>query len=170
LATDSFVPAGNVWYTAIGAQRDLRVAVQMPRVPVDVLARAPGVGREFVAAEVGRQLLDYTGIHVRILAGLSRRKTIPNPVPRVDGSRANSGRGATHEGGRREIDELSSSCADILKHKDALWTFVDEDGVEHEQPRRARTASNAAGLLELRARDLEHARRDPHHGREGTHS
>jgi transposase len=28
------------------------------------------------------------------------------------------------------IDRLSGSCADILAHKNALWTFVDHDGVE----------------------------------------
>ena len=28
------------------------------------------------------------------------------------------------------IDRLSGSCADILAHKAALWTFVDHDGVE----------------------------------------
>jgi transposase len=28
------------------------------------------------------------------------------------------------------IDRLSGSCADILAHKLALWTFVDHDGVE----------------------------------------
>ena len=28
------------------------------------------------------------------------------------------------------IDKLSGSCADILGHQEALWTFVDRDGVE----------------------------------------
>lgn len=28
------------------------------------------------------------------------------------------------------IERLSGSCADILEHRDALWTFVEQDGVE----------------------------------------
>jgi transposase len=40
------------------------------------------------------------------------------------------------------IQRLSGSCADILKHRDALWTFVDHDGVE---------PTNNHAELELRA-------------------
>src|SRR5690606_40011457 len=30
----------------------------------------------------------------------------------------------------RDIESLSGSCADILAHKEALWTFVERDDVE----------------------------------------
>ena len=31
---------------------------------------------------------------------------------------------------RANIERMSGSCADILEHRDALWTFVNQDGVE----------------------------------------
>ena len=40
-----------------------------------------------------------------------------------------------------DIERLSGSCADILAHRDALWTFVQRDGVE---------PTNNHGELELR--------------------
>jgi transposase len=33
-------------------------------------------------------------------------------------------------GEKADIERLSGSCADILAHRDALWTFVTHDGVE----------------------------------------
>jgi len=33
-------------------------------------------------------------------------------------------------GAQADINEVSGSCADILAHRDALWTFVSHDGVE----------------------------------------
>jgi transposase len=31
---------------------------------------------------------------------------------------------------KAEIDEVSGSCQDMLAHREALWTFVEQDGVE----------------------------------------
>ena len=44
-------------------------------------------------------------------------------------------------GAKADIDRLSGSCADILMHRDALWTFVTHEGVE---------PTNNHGELELR--------------------
>lgn len=44
-------------------------------------------------------------------------------------------------GAAAEIERLSGSCADILAHRDALWTFVTHEGVE---------PTNNHGELELR--------------------
>jgi transposase len=37
---------------------------------------------------------------------------------------------ALQRGAAAGIDRLSGSCADILAHRDALWTFIERDGVE----------------------------------------
>jgi transposase len=44
-------------------------------------------------------------------------------------------------GAAADIERLSGSCADILEHRDALWTFVTRDGVE---------PTNNHGELQLR--------------------
>ena len=44
-------------------------------------------------------------------------------------------------GAKADIDRLSGSCADILMHRDALWTFVTHEGIE---------PTNNHGELELR--------------------
>jgi transposase len=94
--------------------------------------------RKFVAfseragpsAAFGRELLDYTGIlfeywHDYKAGKLDRatfrawiapvRAQVEDLLARVVAS---------------NIDGTSGSCADILAHKAALWTFVDRDGVE----------------------------------------
>jgi len=48
---------------------------------------------------------------------------------------------ALERGAAADIDRVSGSCADILAHRDALWTFVEHDGVE---------PTNNHGELELR--------------------
>ena len=48
---------------------------------------------------------------------------------------------ALERGAAADIERLSGSCADILAHREALWTFVEHDGVE---------PTNNHGELELR--------------------
>jgi len=48
---------------------------------------------------------------------------------------------ALERGASADIERLSGSCADILAHREALWTFVSHDGVE---------PTNNHGELELR--------------------
>lgn len=82
------------------------------------------------AGDIGRQLLDYTGIMFEYWqdyrAGrLSQTLFRAWMVPVRAQFEALLLKAVT-----ADIEGLSGSCADILKHKDALWTFVDEDGVE----------------------------------------
>lgn len=82
------------------------------------------------AAEIGRELLDYTGIvfeywHSFQDGKLSREVFVAWMAalgPKLEAVLARAV--------AADIDGVSGSCADILEHKDALWTFVTNDGVE----------------------------------------
>lgn len=86
--------------------------------------------RDGPAGAFGRQLLDYTGVvfeywHTYKAGKLSRKTLIEWMVPvrqQVETLLAQAV-GA-------DIAGLSGSCADILEHKAALWTFVEKDGVD----------------------------------------
>ena len=86
--------------------------------------------RDGPAAAFGQELLDYTGIvfeywHDYKAGTLSREKFIAWMAPvrqQVETVLAQ----AVAAG----IASLSGSCADVLEHKAAMWTFVDTDGVE----------------------------------------
>lgn len=82
------------------------------------------------AGEIGRDLLNYTGIlfeywhdykagkldHATFRAWMApARAQVESLLERAVAA---------------NIARLSGSCADMLAHKDALWTFVDRDGVE----------------------------------------
>jgi transposase len=82
------------------------------------------------AGELGRQLLDYTGLlfdywhdykagkldHATFLAWMAPvRAQVEAVLERAVAS---------------GIDRLAGSCANILAHRAALWTFADTDGVE----------------------------------------
>ena len=86
--------------------------------------------RDGPAGAIGRELLDYTGIlfeywhdyksgkleRERFVAWMSAlRHRVEATLERAVAS---------------DIERFAGSCADILGHKDALWTFVDRDGVE----------------------------------------
>jgi transposase len=86
--------------------------------------------RDGPAGRFGRELLEYAGLVFEYWNGfkegeLSREElqTWLQPVQRelertlVCAAKA-------------DIDRLSGSCADILVHREALWTFVTEEGVE----------------------------------------
>jgi transposase len=82
------------------------------------------------AGDIGRQLLDYTGIMFEYWQDyrggrLSRSlfRAWMDPV-------RTQAEALLMKAAAADIDEVSGSCADILKHRDALWTFVDEAGVE----------------------------------------
>jgi transposase len=82
------------------------------------------------SAAIGRELLDYTGILFEYWhdyrAGTLARATFVAWMaalgPKVEAALAR----AVAAG----IDGVSGSCADILEHKQALFTFVTHDGVE----------------------------------------
>lgn len=82
------------------------------------------------AGEIGQQLLDYTGLlfdywHDYKAGKLDRATFLAWMAPVRAQIEAVLER-AVASG----IDRLAGSCANILEHRAALWTFVDIDGVE----------------------------------------
>jgi transposase len=82
------------------------------------------------AGELGRQLLDYTGLlfdywHDYKAGRLDRATFLAWMTP----VRAQL-ESVLERGVASGIDRLAGSCANILEHRAALWTFVDVDGVE----------------------------------------
>lgn len=82
------------------------------------------------SAEFGRQLLDYTGLLFDYWhdyqAGKLDRATFRAWIAPVRAQVEALLERAVGSG----IDRLAGSCANILEHRAALWTFVDVDGVE----------------------------------------
>jgi transposase len=82
------------------------------------------------SAELGRQLLDYTGLLFDYWhdyqAGKLDRATFRAWIAPVRAQVEALLERAVASG----IDRLAGSCANILEHRAALWTFVDVDGVE----------------------------------------
>jgi transposase len=82
------------------------------------------------SAAFGRELLDYTGLLFDYWhdykAGKLDRATFRAWMTPV---RAQVG-AVLERAVESGIDRLSGSCADILVHRTALWTFVDRDDVE----------------------------------------
>jgi transposase len=82
------------------------------------------------AGEIGRQLLEYTGLlfdywHDYKVGKLDRATFLAWMAPVRAQVEAVLERAAASG-----IDRLAGSCANILKHRAALWTFVDTDGIE----------------------------------------
>ncbi len=82
------------------------------------------------SAELGRQLLDYTGLLFDYWhdykAGKLDRATFRAWITPVRAQVEVLLERAIASG----IDRLAGSCANILEHRAALWTFVEVDGVE----------------------------------------
>jgi transposase len=86
--------------------------------------------RDGPAQTFGRQLLDYTGLifdywHDYKAGKLSREMFIAWMAPVRRQFEA-----VLAQTVAANIAHVSGSCADILEHQAALWTFVDKDGVE----------------------------------------
>ena len=82
------------------------------------------------AGKIGRELLDYTALVFEYWHGYKdgrlTRQQLENWLRPI-----RFGLEQTLERGEKaDIERLSGSCADILAHRDALWTFVAHDGVE----------------------------------------
>lgn len=97
--------------------------------------------RDGPAGAIGRELLELTALLFEYWHGfkeghLTRQELRfwMRPIQR-DVERA------LERGAAADLDRLSGSCADILAHREALWTFVEHDGVE---------PTNNHGELELR--------------------
>jgi transposase len=86
--------------------------------------------RDGPAGDIGQELLDYAGLVFAYWADfkdgkLSRERLRAWMVPVRTQFEALLERAAD-----AGIDRLSGSCADMLEHRPALWTFVDVEGVE----------------------------------------
>jgi transposase len=86
--------------------------------------------RDGPAGALGRELLDYTGLlfdywHDYKAGKLSRETFVAWMAPLRQQVQATLERAAS-----AEIAGVSGSCADILDHRAALFTFVDQDDVE----------------------------------------
>jgi len=86
--------------------------------------------RDGPAGAIGRELLDYTGLvfeywHAYKDGTISKATFQAWMAPVRAGVEETLERAA-----RADIKRLSGSCADMLEHRLALWTFVDHDGVE----------------------------------------
>lgn len=85
--------------------------------------------RDGPTGEYGQRLLEYAGLvfdywHAYMEGHLSRTKLADRLRPIRRDFEAELEKAA-----RLEIKGLSGSCQDILHHRKALWTFVEEDGV-----------------------------------------
>ena len=86
--------------------------------------------RDGPAAAIGRELLGYTGIlfeywHDYKDGKLTEAQFRSWMTPLRTQVEAVLARAVA-----AEIPRLSGSCADMLEHKPALWTFIDHEGVE----------------------------------------
>jgi transposase len=86
--------------------------------------------RDGPAGVLGRQLLDYTGLvfeywHAYKAGTLSRQTFVAWMRPVRQGLEATLERAVAANWPR-----LSGSCRNLLEHRLALWTFVEQDGVE----------------------------------------
>ena len=92
--------------------------------------------RDGPAAVFGQQLLDYTGIVFEYWhdykAGKLRRETFVAWMAPV----RQQVEAVLTQAVAADVARMSGSCADILVHKAALWTFVDHDGVDPTNNRR----------------------------------
>lgn len=86
--------------------------------------------RDGPAGVLGQELLDYTAIlfsywHDYKDEKLSRKQLIAWMAPLHKQVET-----ALQRAAAADIEHVSGSCKDMLEHKDALWTFVEHDGVE----------------------------------------
>lgn len=86
--------------------------------------------RDGPSAAIGHELLDYITLIFdywhRFKAGTLSREQFRSLMAPV---RQNV-EGVLTRAAAQKLGQLSGSCADILEHRAALWTFVDQDGVE----------------------------------------
>ena len=82
------------------------------------------------AGKIGKELLEYTSLLFdywsRFREGHMERATL---IARMAPVRSQV-EALLERGVVARVRGLSGSCADILEHRDALWTFVERDGVE----------------------------------------
>jgi transposase len=86
--------------------------------------------REQRAGQIGRELLDYCAILFDYWHDLQSGKVSRTTFRALMAPLRPQVQSALQRAVAANIDAVSGSCADILEHQAALWTFVDHEGVE----------------------------------------
>lgn len=82
------------------------------------------------AGEIGRELLDYTGLLFEYWHDFKKGKISRDLFRAWMAPIREQVEALLQKAVEAQIDGLSGSCANMLEHKAALWTFVDHAGVE----------------------------------------
>ena len=86
--------------------------------------------RDGPAGSFGRELLDYVGLLFEYWHAYKDGKLIRDQLRAHMAPVRQHVEAVLERAVAANIDRLSGSCADMLEHKQALWTFVEHDGVE----------------------------------------
>lgn len=86
--------------------------------------------RDGPAGAIGRELLDYITIIFRHWDGLKNGKVSRDEFRALMAPVRLHVEALLERGKASKLPHVSGSCEDILEHRAALWTFVDQEGVE----------------------------------------
>src|SRR5690606_41702440 len=86
--------------------------------------------REDVGGDLGRELLEYTSLVFRYWHDLRDQKLGRDEFRAWMAPVRQQFEQLLERAAQAGIEEVSGSCEDILAHRAALWTFVDQEGVE----------------------------------------
>jgi transposase len=86
--------------------------------------------RDGPAAALGHELLEYTALVFDYWHGFQRGELTKEELDNWLRPVQRGFEQALERGADAEIDRVSGACADMLAHREALWTFVTHDGVE----------------------------------------
>lgn len=86
--------------------------------------------RDGPAAALGHELLEYTALVFDYWHGFQRGELTKEELDNWLRPVQRGFEQALERGSDAEIDRVSGACADMLAHREALWTFVTHDGVE----------------------------------------
>lgn len=86
--------------------------------------------RDDNGGDIGRELLEYTSIVFRYWHDLRDRRLGRDELQTWMAPVRQQFEQVLERAAAADIKEVSGSCEDILAHRDALWTFVDREGVE----------------------------------------
>lgn len=86
--------------------------------------------RDGPGGKLGRELLDYTGLLFEYWHQYRDGKLSPEKFRARMSPVRQQFELRLERAVKSDIKDVAGSCADILAHREALWTFVDEDGIE----------------------------------------
>lgn len=86
--------------------------------------------RDGPARAIGRELLDYTALVFEYWHGFTTGQLTRDDLAKWMRPLEIQFEAALRRAVSAGIERLSGSCADILEHREALWTFVTHEGVE----------------------------------------